>query len=180
MGKYTNIGHVVYVSVTFFVFMTAFQTTRNQIESETEQNDFGELGAISLALIYLFVMISSFFSALIVLSIGQRLAFFIAATMYAIWVWCSLMIVYNVNHIATWIVICVTSALNGFGAALLWVSQGSYLTDCSNLNNRGFYNGLFWLIYQCSQVFSEIILRLLEISQPHLSQNRSESRDLPM
>lgn len=70
MGKYTNIGHVVYVSVTFFVFMTAFQTTRNQIESETEQNDFGELGAISLALIYLFVMISSFFSALIVLSIG--------------------------------------------------------------------------------------------------------------
>ncbi len=69
MGKYTNIGHVLYVSVTFFVFMTAFQTTRNQIETETKKH-FGQLGAVSLALIYLSVMVSSFFSALIVLSVG--------------------------------------------------------------------------------------------------------------
>lgn len=152
MGYYTNCGHVIYVSVTFFVFMTAFQTTRNQIEIETKDEHFGPLGAVSLALIYLTVMISSFFSALIVLSIGQRAAFLIAGVMYSIWVWSALMIVYDVNHYATWVVICITSILNGFGAALLWVSQGSYLTDCSNQNNRGFYNGLFWLIYQCSQV----------------------------
>ncbi len=77
--------------------------------------------------------------------------------MYTIWVWSSLLIAYNVIHPATWTVYLITSILNGFGAALVWVSQGSYLTDCSNIHNRGFYNGLFWLIYQCSQIIGNII-----------------------
>ena len=63
MGKYTNIGHgnrhhefnclVIYVATCFFVFMTAFQTTRNQIETLTKADVF-KIKYIKYIFIYIF------------------------------------------------------------------------------------------------------------------------------
>mmetsp|Transcript_5265 Transcript_5265/g.4451 ORF Transcript_5265/g.4451 Transcript_5265/m.4451 type:complete len:200 (-) Transcript_5265:316-915(-) len=39
-----------------------------------------------------------------------------------------------------------SSAILGLGAALLWLSQASYVTDCSTPENLGSMNGVFWSI----------------------------------
>jgi len=36
------------------------------------------------------------------------------------------------------------SVIIGFGAAILWVAQGSFLTLCSPKGKRGTHTGIFW------------------------------------
>lgn len=43
-----------------------------------------------------------------------------------------------------------TSVVIGFGAAILWVAQGAFLTKCSDESTRGRNSGIFWGIFQLS------------------------------
>ncbi len=45
--------------------------------------------------------------------------------------------------IVKWVVY-LAAAVIGFGAAILWVAQGSLLTQCSPKGQRGAYTGIFW------------------------------------
>ncbi len=45
--------------------------------------------------------------------------------------------------IVKWVVY-LAAAVIGFGAAILWVAQGSLLTQCSPKSQRGAYTGIFW------------------------------------
>ena len=56
--------------------------------------------------------------------------------------------------IATFI---ITAAMNGFGAAMLWVAQGKYISQCASEENKGIFNGIFWAFYQASQVLGNVI-----------------------
>lgn len=51
--------------------------------------------------------------------------------------------------------------INGFGASILWVGQGKYITDCSNETNKGFHFGLFWCLFQSSQIIGSLIAAFL-------------------
>ena len=46
--------------------------------------------------------------------------------------------------------IILTSAINGAGAGILWVSQGKFIAECACDENKGFYNSYFWAIYMSS------------------------------
>ena len=46
----------------------------------------------------------------------------------------------------------VSVILNGLGASVLWVAQGEYFSKCATEESKGFYFGLFWSIYQGSQI----------------------------
>ena len=159
MGKYTNIGHgrhppyykfhlVIYVAVCFFVFMTAFQTTRNQIETLTKADViiFTNKGKLNLEFwntwAYIscmhiccchdrFILFSYYIACSRVESRISNSSFWILVNLRfftnnfvnnSIWIWSSLLIVYNVTHAATWVVIVITSLINGISAAILWVS----------------------------------------------------------
>ncbi|ETO15500.1 hypothetical protein RFI_21865, partial [Reticulomyxa filosa] len=64
-----------------------------------------------------------------------------------------------------------TSAIEGIGAALLWVGQGQFITQCANqfeinhqhpLNSKlGYFNGVFWLFFQANQVIGNLLCALL-------------------
>jgi MFS family permease len=50
-------------------------------------------------------------------------------------------------------VLIVSVILNGLGASVLWVAQGEYFSKCATEKSKGFYFGLFWSMYQGSQIF---------------------------
>jgi hypothetical protein len=45
------------------------------------------------------------------------------------------------------IVLVLSAIFNGFGAAILWCSEGNYLSNCATVKTKGFYFGLFWFIF---------------------------------
>jgi len=47
--------------------------------------------------------------------------------------------------------------VNGFGSALLWTSQGVYISSCATDKNRGLFMGIFWFINMGSQIIGNLI-----------------------
>lgn len=57
--------------------------------------------------------------------------------------------------IKTMLIVCAT--INGFGASLIWVSNGSYISACATPKTKGFFYGFFWIVYMSSQVVGSLI-----------------------
>ena len=55
----------------------------------------------------------------------------------------------------------IGNVIVGFGAALLWVSQGEYVSSCASEETKGFYFGHFWALYMSAQIFGNLIGALL-------------------
>jgi MFS family permease len=47
--------------------------------------------------------------------------------------------------------------LNGFGAGLLWVAQGEYVTNCATDETKGFYFSYFFIIFMISQIVGNLV-----------------------
>ena len=58
-------------------------------------------------------------------------------------------------------VVIITAGINGAGAAILWVSQGKYISECANDSNKGFFNIYFWGFYMSSTIFGNVIAALV-------------------
>ena len=52
------------------------------------------------------------------------------------------------------LLICAT--INGLGAAIIWVAEGSYVASCATQKTRGFFYGFFWMVYMSSQVVGSL------------------------
>ena len=50
----------------------------------------------------------------------------------------------------------ISSIVSGYGQAVVWVVQGEYISLCSNEDNKGFYFGFFWVLYESSQIFGNL------------------------
>ena len=59
--------------------------------------------------------------------------------------------------------ILIAAVLNGFGASILWVAQGRYVSRIANNSNKGTFNSIFWAFFMSSQVigtlFAAIVLQ---------------------
>jgi hypothetical protein len=55
----------------------------------------------------------------------------------------------------------------GFGAALIWVAQGDYISLCSTEMTKGFYFGYFWVWNKMAEVLGNLIgaLAITKMSQ---------------
>ncbi len=60
-------------------------------------------------------------------------------------------------------VLLFTAAINGFGASILWVAQGRYISRIANDENKGMFNSIFWAFFMSTQVigalFAAIVLQ---------------------
>ena len=54
-------------------------------------------------------------------------------------------------------IILLSAGVNGFGAAVLWVSQGKYISQCAIAQNKGIFNGIFWAFYMSSNVLGNLM-----------------------
>jgi len=121
--------------------------------------------------LYLAFSLSSFFSPYFVTKLGDKTSLFLSGVCYSFWILCFLpaalypehkdssSIIFNRRFIE--VLSLFSSAVNGFGAGLLWVAQGKYVAECANDNNKGFFFGYFWAFLMASQVFGNLIAALI-------------------
>ena len=74
---------------------------------------------------------------------------------------------FNAGLIAA--LVMTTACLGGFGASILWVAQGSYLSECANQKNKGLFNSFFWAVYMSTQIIGNILAAfvIVTVRQSH-------------
>ena len=135
---YKNIDQVVITAVAFMLLFTAFMTCQNFASKVLQDYGFESIGFVSVAILYLFFAISSFFSSNIVQYINNaKISMALGALCYSFWILSFLLPAYFAQFKDTgsslqdaWYmnktfikgVILTTAGINGIGAGILWVA----------------------------------------------------------
>jgi len=156
----TKMFNVVFLSLTFMLVFTAFQTLGNiqQLIFDTAmKNGTAESGYVagfsgdartSAAILYATFTFFNWFAPSVVARLGPRITMMIGAGAYNLYVG---QLLYPQN----WL-LYTSSALVGIGAAVIWVAQGSFLTVNSDKENTGRNSGIFWAMFQLSGFIGNI------------------------
>lgn len=144
-----------------------------------KNNGLGKLGYTLLAILYLFIGFGSLMSAALLKKWGIKKCLVLGATGHFIFVFAQVLAAWRAEYIVTSdekdagfkkflqneqfvvIVLVMSVILNGFGAAIIWVAQGEYISKCATEESKGFYFGFFWSIYQGSQIFGSLFGSML-------------------
>eukprot|EP01083_Nonionella_stella_P063477 164930_1 len=151
---------VIWMSFCFFLVFVAFSGAQN---FATSRESDGNLGNISLSIVYGVFTLATFISGYVVDVVGVKLCLLLGSVSYVGFVAAN--IFYNIGTVAP------TSALLGIGAAVIWTAEGSYITKASQyhevVNNLeakstlGYFNGVFWSIYQANQFIGNLVLAFM-------------------
>ena len=141
---------VVHLAVGFCFQFAAYNTIQNYVTTLLP----GSLGFTSLCVLYVAVCPSLLLAPAVCARLGDRCTLVVGSLCYAVWILSLL----RPNQ--EWLVL-LASAVIGFGAAILWVAQGSYLTSFGDTTNRDVLAGTFWGIYQCSGVLGNLAAYLV-------------------
>ncbi|KAF8069340.1 hypothetical protein N665_1141s0001 [Sinapis alba] len=152
-GKsYTRDVHIL--SLSFLLIFLAFGAAQNL---ETTINK--DLGTISLGILYVSFMFCSMVASLVVRLMGSKNALLLGTTGYWLFV--------AANLKPSWITMVPASLYLGFAASIIWVGQGTYLTSIARSHAKenhvhegsiiGVFNGEFWAIFACHQLFGNLL-----------------------
>ncbi|KAI3474075.1 hypothetical protein Pfo_028863 [Paulownia fortunei] len=127
----------------FLLIFLAYGAVQNL---ESTINTEGDLGTISLGILYVSFAIFSVVASLVVRKLGAKYALVLGTTGY--WLFTA------ANLKPSWFTMVPTSLYLGFAASIIWVGQGTYLTSAAhshandyNLHEGmviGKFNGEFW------------------------------------
>ncbi|KAI3383475.1 hypothetical protein SNEBB_007477 [Seison nebaliae] len=153
-----NLGSIC---VAFFLLFSAFQALSN-LQSSIN-NDSG-LGTASLSTVYAGIVISCLLLPhTLINAFGLKKTLMLSQSAYLLYI--------MANFYPTWGTMIPSAALLGFGAAPLWTSKCSYLTEIAEQSakltdsekesvvNR--YFGIFFMAFQGTQVFGNLISSLV-------------------
>lgn len=132
-----NFANVLTMSFSYLLVFSAFQTTQMLAASLL-----GDLGNYSVAIIYMVFTAGGFFGPAIVGILGPRKGMFLGSLTYVLFVGSLIYMIVPV--------ILACSAIIGFGASVMWNSQGMMMTACTNQSNKSKYNSMFWGIFNLS------------------------------
>lgn len=153
----SNALNVATLSGSFFCLFTGYTTLQGYLSTTLP----GNTGFQSLATLYGSYLVCLFFAPAICLRLGDKTAMVLGSTCYVVFLG-SLITQQRA-------VVLSASVLTGFGASLLWVAQGNFITMSSNDNNRGRIAGMFWACMQASAIVgpaaSYFLLSFLQESQ---------------
>ncbi|KAJ4893217.1 UNC93-like protein 3 [Raphanus sativus] len=152
-GKsYTRDVHML--SISFLLIFLAFGAAQNL---ETTINK--DLGTISLGILYVSFMFCSMVASLVVRLMGSKNALILGTSGYWLFV--------AANLKPSWITMVPASLYLGFAASIIWVGQGTYLTSIARSHAKdhnvhegsiiGVFNGEFWAVFACHQLFGNLI-----------------------
>ena len=116
------------------------------------------MGNYSLGCLYFSFAFCCFIATPIVNTCGERFSMVVGALCYTLYTGCFILAsgrnkysdqddlwLFNKSFIKA--ILLISAAVNGFGAAILWVAQGKYLTSIANNENKGTYNSIFWAFF---------------------------------
>ncbi|KAJ8899647.1 hypothetical protein K2173_019343 [Erythroxylum novogranatense] len=156
LKKKNHTRDVHILSSAFLLVFLAYGAAQNL---ETTVNTEGDLGTISLGILYLSFTFFSLFASPMVRFLGSKNAVVLGTTGYWLFIAANLM--------PTWYTMVPASVYLGFAASIIWVGQGTYLTStaCShaldhNLHEGtviGSFNGEFWGMFASHQFVGNLI-----------------------
>ncbi|XP_057540953.1 UNC93-like protein 3 [Amaranthus tricolor] len=148
------------LSLAFLLVFSAYGAVQNL---ESTVNDEGDLGTISLGILYVSFMVFSFFASLVVRKLGSKYSLLLGTTGY--WLFTA------ANLKPNWYTMIPASVYMGFCASIIWVGQGTYLTSTARSHARdcnihegtviGNFNGEFWGIYATHQIIGNLLALFL-------------------
>ena len=167
-----NLCKLLILSVGFQLLFCVFNTSQNLASEVLDDLGYGDLGFYSLGALYLSFSLFCFAATPIVKKWGERSAMTIGAMCYTLYT-ASFVIAstplkypekandwfFSEGAIVT--VILVTAVVNGFGAAILWVAQGRYISRIADDSNKGTYNSIFWAFFMSSEVIGTLFAALV-------------------
>lgn len=123
-----------------------------------DNDGFGKLGFLSVAVVYVFSGTFTIFSTSLIAKLSSRVCLGIGAICNSTLVWATILaaikaedpdndsFLFQKDFVSG--VILVASAISGFGNSLIWVAAGFYISKCSNFRNKGTYYSIFWILFQ--------------------------------
>ena len=169
-----NIGKLIILGIGFQLLFSVFITAQNLAPQVLDDLGFGSMGFYSLAVLYLMFSVSCFVATPIVNKCGERFSMVVGSMNYALYTG-SFILASAQGHfpesIDSWymddnfikFVIMFTAACCGFGAAILWVGQGRYISRIANDANKGTYNSIFWAFFMSAMIvgtlFGALVLK---------------------
>jgi len=136
--------NLLLLSLSFMLLFTAFNTIQSYVTSLLPSH----LGNLSLTVLYISVVVVVPVAPILVDRLGTKTAMILGAFCYCLYI-ASLI---RINAV----LVLISSAINGFGASILWVGCGDSLTRWSEADSRGANTGIFWGIFQLSSVIGNI------------------------
>lgn len=167
ISGYENFTRLLQLSLTFFVLFCAFFTCQNMASLVLEQDGLKNLGFYILAVLYFSIAVSSVFSTALLKKLGTYKCLIFGGFGHFCFVFAQIFPAVKYDHpdndsvvtsdgfITTLLIIC--ALINGTGAALIWVSNGNYISECATPKTKGFFYGFFWIVYMMSQVVGSLI-----------------------
>lgn len=156
-GQTLNHGRDIHIlSWAFLLIFLAYGAAQNL---QSTLNTDGDLGTISLGILYTSFTVSSLFASSVVRKLGSKNALLLGTTGYWLYI--------AANLKPSWYTMVPASLYLGFGAAILWVGEGTYLTSTarSQANDHklhegtviGHFNGEFWAIFASHQLVGNLL-----------------------
>jgi MFS family permease len=127
--------------VGFLLQFIAFNTAQDLATKVLKDDHFGQLGFYSLGVHYACFGIFSFMSAPIVNKLGEKYSLMIGCSTYILYIGAFIPPCEWHEHpddglgsdfVLMYVMLMVFAGATGFGASILWVAQGKYLSNCSN------------------------------------------------
>ncbi|KAK6943687.1 Ion channel regulatory protein, UNC-93 [Dillenia turbinata] len=144
------------LSSAFLLVFLAYGAAQNL---ESTVNTEGDLGTISLGILYLSFTFFSFVASPVVRILGSKNALVLGTTGYWLFI--------AANLIPNWYTMIPAAVYLGFSASIIWVGQGTYLTSTGlghakdyGLNEGtvlGDFNGEFWGMFASHQFIGNLI-----------------------
>ncbi|XP_044474394.1 UNC93-like protein 3 [Mangifera indica] len=151
-----NTRDIHILSCAFLLIFLAYGAAQNL---QTTVNTEGNLGTISLGILYVSFTIFSLFASLVVRLLGSKNAIVLGTTGYWLFV--------AANLKPSWYTMVPASVYLGFAASIIWVGQGTYLTSTAHRHARdrnlqegtviGKFNGEFWGFFASHQLVGNLI-----------------------
>jgi MFS family permease len=133
-------------ALAFCVLFSAYNTLQNYATSLFP----GNLANVSLALLYAVAGVSVFAAPALTAQLGEKATMILGACCYVVYLVSLLWLESSPS------IVIFTSIVIGFGAAVLWVALGSFLTTNSTAATYASNTGLFWSIFQVNNVVGNL------------------------
>jgi len=169
-----NFDRLLVLSVGFMLLFTSFGTAQSLAGQVLQDNSFGELGFYSLSVLYLVFGAACFVSLPVVKKLGAKACLVIGALCYTVYVSSFILPAFRSQNPDTtaWYLsrqliesaILIAAAINGFGASILWVAQGQYISNCANNENKGQFNSVFWALFMAAGIVGNLMAAYVIVS----------------
>jgi hypothetical protein len=143
-GVPRNLANVLTMAFGYLCLFTAFQTTQILAGALL-----GNLGTISIAVLYAVFVSAGFVAPAIARGLGPKAGLVAGGLTYCLFM---ASLVYIVSP-----VVLLCSAIIGGGASVLWCSQGMMISQCTNESNKSTYFALFWGIFNLCVIPGNIV-----------------------